>query len=80
MNDYERGRHDALCDLSAAIQDASNRAKIEIDKDNDLGPQEKIAILNTWISILNALKNFIEREERLLVTKHLDKGSDNDGR
>lgn len=42
MNDYERGRHDALCDLSAAIQDASNRAKI--------------AILNTWISILNALK------------------------
>ena len=80
MNDYERGRHDALCDLSAAIQDASNRAKIEIDKDNDLGPREKIAILNTWISILNALKNFIEREERRLVTKHLDRRSDNDGR
>ena len=66
MNDYERGRHDALRDLSAAIQDASNRAKIEIDKDNDLGPQEKIAILNTWISILNALSNFIKREERRL--------------
>lgn len=77
MNDYERGRHDALRDLSAAIQDASNRAKIEIDKDNDLGPQEKIAILNTWISILNALKNFIEREERRLVTKHLIKGGQN---
>ena len=62
MNDYERGRLDALRDLSAAIQDASNRAIIEIDKDNDLGPREKIAILNTWISILNALKNFIEQE------------------
>lgn len=77
MNDYERGRHDALRDLFAVIQDSSNRAKIEIDKDNDLGPQEKIAILNTWISILNALKNFIEREERRLVTKHLNKGEQN---
>lgn len=60
MSDYERGRHDALRDLSAAIQDASRR--------------EKIAILNTWVSILNALKNFIEREERRLVTNDLDKG------
>lgn len=66
MSDYERGRHDALRDLSAAIQDASRR--------------EKIAILNTWVSILNALKNFIEREERRLVTRHLNKGNDNDGR
>lgn len=66
MNDYERGRHDAIRDLSAAIQYSSNRAKIEMEQDNDLGPQEKIAILNTWISILNALKNFIEREERRL--------------
>lgn len=62
MNDYERGRHDAICDLSAAIQDASNRAKIELNADNDLSPQEKLAIINTWISILNALKNFIEQE------------------
>ena len=42
MNDYERGRHDALRDLFAAIQDSSNRAKIEIDKDNDLTSQEKL--------------------------------------
>lgn len=66
MNDYERGRHDAICDLSAAIQDASNRAKIELNADNDLSPQEKLAIINTWISILNALSNFIKREERRL--------------
>ena len=66
MNDYERGRHDALRNLSAAIQDASNRAIIEMDKDNDLGPREKLAIINTWISILNALSNFIKREERRL--------------
>lgn len=66
MNEYERGRHDAICDLSAAIQDASHRAKIEVNADNDLGPREKLAIINTWISILNALSNFIKREERRL--------------
>ena len=66
MNDYERGRHDAICDMSAAIQDASRRAKIELNADNDLSPQEKLAIINTWISILNALSNFIKREERRL--------------
>lgn len=66
INEYERGRQDAICDLSAAIQDASHRAKIELNADNDLSPQEKLAIINTWISILNALSNFIKREERRL--------------